>query len=213
MYNLLLMKIFVMFFLCCSAEKVEKTEQIQDLNNLKSDNAKQRTYNIDLENSSVKWTGKKITKSHSGSIDINSGTILMQGKKVISAEIKIDMNSIQNTSINNQNSRYNLTSHLKNEDFFNVDSFPISIIKINNATELNDSTYIFNSDLTIKGITNPVEFTGNIFSLDGKYLANIDLTFDRTLWNIRYGSGKFFDNLGDRIILDEIHISASLLTN
>ena len=32
------------------------------------------------------------------------------------------------------------------------------------------------------------------------------LTFDRSKYDIRYGSGSFFENLGDRLILDEIEL-------
>jgi len=31
--------------------------------------------------------------------------------------------------------------------------------------------------------------------------------------NVRYGSGKFFDNLGDKTIYDEFKVKVSLLVN
>ena len=36
------------------------------------------------------------------------------------------------------------------------------------------------------------------------------LTFDRSKHNVRFGSGSFFDNLGDKLILDEIVLEATL---
>jgi len=63
--------------------------------------------------------------------------------------------------------------------------------------------------LTIKGITHPVEFeakqTGNKFSAV--------ISVDRTLYNVRYGSGKFFSNLGDNMISDEFTLEVELQTS
>jgi hypothetical protein len=39
------------------------------------------------------------------------------------------------------------------------------------------------------------------------------LTFDRSKYNVRYGSGSFFENLGDKLILDSIKLETSLKFN
>ena len=36
------------------------------------------------------------------------------------------------------------------------------------------------------------------------------LVFDRSKYNVRYGSGSFFENLGDRLILDDIELEVKL---
>jgi hypothetical protein len=41
-------------------------------------------------------------------------------------------------------------------------------------------------------------------------MATADLEIDRTVWNVRYGSGKFFKNLGDKVIADKIKLSVKL---
>ena len=96
--------------------------------------------------------------------------------------------------------------------FFNVDSFPTSSIVIKKATKIDSLNYKYFGDLTIKGISNPVDFIGRIKKKEDKYLVIINLAFDRTLWEIQYGSGKFFENLGDRMILDDIDLEISLIT-
>jgi hypothetical protein len=40
--------------------------------------------------------------------------------------------------------------------------------------------------------------------------ANAKFDIDRTLWNIRYGSGKFFKGLGDKMINDNITLNINL---
>ena len=37
------------------------------------------------------------------------------------------------------------------------------------------------------------------------------LVFDRSKYDVRYGSGSFFENLGDKLILDDIELEATLV--
>ena len=61
-------------------------------------------------------------------------------------------------------------------------------------------------NITIKGKSEPVKFTAQV---NGDKV-NTKLTFDRTKFDVRYGSGKFFDNLGDRAIYDNFAIKFKL---
>ena len=36
------------------------------------------------------------------------------------------------------------------------------------------------------------------------------LVFDRSKYDVRYGSGSFFENLGNRLILDDIELEVTL---
>jgi hypothetical protein len=40
--------------------------------------------------------------------------------------------------------------------------------------------------------------------------ATTNLSIDRTKYNVRYGSGSFFDNLGDKTIYDEFNLAINL---
>tara|TARA_B100001029_G_scaffold10984_1_gene7486 strand:+ start:455 stop:1099 length:645 start_codon:yes stop_codon:yes gene_type:complete len=205
--------ILILLNFSCRSKNQAESSKISESKSVKSDSEfLEKKLKLDLENSYIKWIGKKITSSHDGIVNIKRGEILMEGSRVSSAEIVVDMNTIKNTDIQNEKSSNSLTSHLKNSDFFNVDSFPTALIIINNSEQISDTKYKFYGDLTIKGITNSVEFDGDIKKVDDKYSANIILIFDRTLWEIHYGSGKYFANLGDRMILDDIYLEISLLT-
>ena len=63
-----------------------------------------------------------------------------------------------------------------------------------------------NGDLTIKGISHPVTFT---MELNGKK-AKSNLTFDRTKYDVKFRSGNFFQNLGDKLIYDDIKLEVNL---
>ena len=76
----------------------------------------------------------------------------------------------------------------------------------------NEGAYKVLANLTIKGITRPVSFAANIKFDNLKFSAEANIKIDRTKWNIRYGSGTFFENLGDRMIKDEIEFNVYLLS-
>jgi polyisoprenoid-binding protein YceI len=66
--------------------------------------------------------------------------------------------------------------------------------------------YQVTGDLTIKGITQPVSFPMTI----AENTAKASLKIDRTLYDIRYGSNNFFENLGDKAINNEFDLEVTL---
>jgi polyisoprenoid-binding protein YceI len=62
------------------------------------------------------------------------------------------------------------------------------------------------ADITIKDITKAIAFT---VTINGN-TATSDIKIDRTEFNIRYGSGSFFDGLGDNMIYDEFNLVVNL---
>jgi hypothetical protein len=102
----------------------------------------------------------------------------------------------------NHRSDNNLIKHLKNADFFDVKKFPFSTIAISRVESINVEDKEITGNLTIKGITHPVSLPAKVEVKDGIVKANGKLVIDRTLWDVRYKSGKFFDNLKDQAIAD-----------
>ena len=127
-------------------------------------------------------------------------------------EIAIDMNSISCSDIKSEKKNKYLVDHLKDEDFFHTAKFPLATIKIIRAETAGENSYKILADLTIKGITHPIAFQAHV-RINGKDLsARANIRIDRTKWDIRYGSGTFFEDLGDKMILDEIKFNISLLS-
>ena len=70
---------------------------------------------------------------------------------------------------------------------------------------------LYKGDLTIKNITHPITFSGSVKKNDIGYRSTINLSFDRTLYEIKFRSGKYFQDLGDKLILDNIDIEAEIV--
>ena len=100
-----------------------------------------------------------------------------------------------------------LENHLRDDDFFGVSTHKQATLEFSSKSELKDGQYLVSGQLTIKGITNPIDFT--IKPKNDHYIAN--LTFDRTKYDVTYRSGNFFENLGDRLILDEVELVVDLV--
>jgi polyisoprenoid-binding protein YceI len=127
------------------------------------------------------------------------------------------MTSIKTTDIESPEWSKKLDDHLMNEDFFYTDSFPKATLKIK-ACEVIDlylinPTSIITADLTIRGITNEIIFPVSIIKSDNDYRATGSIDIDRTLYNIRYKSKKFFKELSDKFIYDVFTINFSIKTN
>jgi len=65
-------------------------------------------------------------------------------------------------------------------------------------------------DLTIKGITHPIEFPASVSIADGKIKASAEITIDRAKYNVRHRSGSFFEGLGDKLIYDDFMLNVTL---
>ncbi|NOQ25898.1 MAG: YceI family protein [Bacteroidales bacterium] len=163
-------------------------------------------FSVNTSKSELKWTGKKVTGEHWGFIKLKDGSITLKNDKTLAGVFHIDMNSIDNKDLEDPEYNGKLVGHLKSDDFFGVAKFSIATLKITKSTPLKNNTTDVTGDLTIKGITHPVTFKA--MKSETGYTASIKI--DRTKYDIRYGSGKFFDSLGDNMIYDEFVLDINL---
>ena len=93
-----------------------------------------------------------------GRFDKASGKITFDAAaKKGNADITVDT-----TSIDSGNAK--LDTHLKSEDFFNVEKFPTMTFKGTNFAFEGDSLKSVGGDLTLLGVTKPVVLTANTFT-------------------------------------------------
>jgi len=164
---------------------------------------------IDTAASIVDWKGAKVTGAHNGKIKIKEGALEWKGKDLSGGNIVIDMNSMTCDDLTDKDYNAKLIGHFKNDDFFSTEKFPTSTFKITSVkpSTVEGSTHEVTGDLTIKGQTHPLTFPAKIDTKEGVTTAQATLKVDRTKYGIKYGSGKFFQNLGDKMIDDTFDIS------
>lgn len=131
-------------------------------------------YKVDTMNSRVEWKGYKVLKSdqttHFGIIRFESGDITVKDGKLQSGKFVADINTLENIDLkDNQEMKTKLEGHLKSADFFEVEKFPTASYEITKVTETTSGDYntILDGNLTIKGITKPVQFKANVTVQNG----------------------------------------------
>jgi len=165
-------------------------------------------YNIETAQSQITWTGREVsTSSHYGTLDFVSGNFEISNGSIVNGEFIVDMTSINNQDMEGD-SKARLEGHLKSDDFFSVESYPTAAISINSSELISDGKWNVSADLSIKGFTHPVNF--EMISSEDGWSAN--LVFDRSKYDVRFRSGSFFENLGDKLIYDDIELSINLTT-
>lgn len=169
------------------------------------------TFVLDSERSVIGWVGKKVLYSHNGEVKLKKGKIQFDGGMISAADIVLDMTSMKNKDLDDEEERAKLMRHLKSPDFFDVEKHPEASFVLK-SSEIEAGKGKAQGDLTLKGITRNTKVQNLIIARSGD--KNVVVTgimmIDRTDFDVRYGSGKFFDNLGDNLIKDEIIINFKL---
>ena len=78
------------------------------------------------------------------------------------------------------------------------------------ATPDGDATHSVTGNFTIRGITQSVTFPANVTEKDGTLSIQGEVVLDRSQFDVKYGSGSFFDNLGDNLIHDNFTVGFNL---
>lgn len=156
--------------------------------------------------STVTWKGYKVTGSHHGTIALKSGSLIFDGDKLTGGEFVVDMPTLVSNDLQGEY-KGKLEGHLKSDDFFGVEAHPTSKLVFTSVKATGKNSYEVTGDLTIKGKTNPVTFDISIYGNK----ATATMKVDRSLYDVKYGSGSFFDNLGDKTIYDEFDLVVDLV--
>ena len=158
----------------------------------------------------LRWYGEELTgKTHFGNLSFEKAQINLQDGVITSGNFLVNMTSLTVEDLSG-GGKAKLTRHLKSDDFFSVEKHPEAILTITQKAKVENGVQSLVGELTIKGIHHPVEFT---MTLGDNNSAKAQLTFDRSKYEVRFRSGSFFENLGDKLILDDIKLEAQLQWN
>lgn len=177
------------------------------------------TKEFDTSASSTKWTGSKtLIKDYydTGTISIKSGNAVFANGILTGGTIVFDMSSIATTSTGkgaDADTTSKMAGHLKSDAFFDVATYPEAKFVMTSAAKESGNTYLVTGDLTIKGKTAPTSFPVEVNeTADGKIMISGMATVDRTVYDVRFGSTKFFQDLGDNVINDEFTLEFKIVT-
>ncbi|MFD2563076.1 YceI family protein [Aquimarina rubra] len=165
-----------------------------------------QNYILNTKKSTMFWTGKAAFNSYSlkGTIAPKKGTLSINDTAISDLNIIINMKSIDHE--NND-----LKSHLKNEDFFEVKTYPEATFSINNETLVKNSTTILIGKLTIKGKTNTENIPVKIEQIKSGIVLKFKHAIDRTKYGINHNSPSIFKRMKENAIADEFILEGTLV--
>jgi polyisoprenoid-binding protein YceI len=161
----------------------------------------------------LNWEGSKLAGTHNGTINVQAGKFSVAGGALTGGSFTIDMNSINCLDLaEDAETKAKLEGHLKADDFFGVATYPTASFAITGVKASADAgaTHEITGSLTIKDKTESITFPATVTQEGDAITTVASFVINRAKFDVRYGSASFFDNLGDKVISDEIKISFSL---
>lgn len=163
-------------------------------------------FKVNTNKTEIKWTGKKVTGGHHGFIKLKEGVLKLKDGNITGGNFIIDMNTITCEDLEDPATNKKLVNHLKSDDFFGVEKYPTAMLEIINATPFEKYSSEVEAKITIKGKTETIKFDVNM--VRDMYIATI--VIDRSKFDVKFRSGSFFDNLGDKLIYDDFTLNVKL---
>ena len=169
-------------------------------------------HQINSQESKVEWIGKKVTGQHVGTVGIKHGELVIKNGQLEGGQFVIDMTSITSTDLEGEYLQ-KLNGHLKSADFFGVETFPEAKFIITEVSaKSSNGKFSVTGNMTIKETTQSISFDAQLVNTGDKIMAVADIVIDRSVFDVRYGSGSFFDNLGDKTIYDDFTLTVNIVT-
>lgn len=173
---------------------------------------------IDCTESRLEWAGRNLFKKHFGTISISGGEITVKDGGVANGSITLDMRTLKNCDLQDQEENSLLIRHLKSDDFFHVEHFPTANFQLLECGVMVGATpgspnYFIKGKLSLKDVTKEISIPAIIVpGENGSIRAQACFDIDRTEWNVCYGSGKLFEKLGMHLVNDTISLEFFITT-
>jgi polyisoprenoid-binding protein YceI len=193
--------------------KVDSTEAVEET----AGTIPAAQYNVDPAASIINWEGAKIAYSHTGTMPISEGKMMVADGKIVGGMFTINVAGMKNTDIEDPEKAAKLEGHLKSADFFDTEKFPIAtfnITSVSPAAEGADHTHNVSGNLTIKDKSRNIMIPATV-EMEGDMVKATTPAFviDRYQWGVEYGSGNLVDIAKDDIINDEVGLTLTLVAN
>ena len=213
---IIIILIIVAYILLVKTTKTDTTvEQAPDQNIIKTRINGSGLYTFDPSLSSIEWQGRKTFIENwvdSGVVNLKSGNITLDNNTISNTNIIVDMSSIKANKTGANSGEDKLSTHLKSADFFNIEEFPISQFALTGIVKNEElDSYTIKGDLTIKNITKSIEFPSVIYMSDNSIYLQADIPIDRSLFDVRFGSPSFFNDIGNQAIDNIFNLKIKLV--
>jgi polyisoprenoid-binding protein YceI len=211
-----------LFVVSCKNTTTEATTQEElPIETVATQGAADQVFKVVPASSKVHWEGYKpaMGVTHTGTVNVSEGTLNVKNGMLSGGSFVIDFTSLVDTDLEGER-KAKLENHLKGtvagkeDDFFNINKYPTGMFEITKVSAIEgdaEANTLIYGNLTIKDITKNVGFKANVDVDNNNIKATTPLfKLDRTEWDIKVLSKKFFPNLTDEFVDDEFGIRIEL---
>jgi len=153
------------------------------------------------DDSTIAWTGSKVTGQHEGGFHVFEGQVNLVNQDPTASSVSV---TIDTTSLWSDSDK--LTGHLKSPDFFDVETYP-SATFTSTSIEAAESGYLVTGNLDLHGIEKSIRFPAEIEIDEGVVTVTASFAIKRFDFAIEYPGMK------DDLIRDEVALTLDLRTN
>ncbi|NQV89169.1 MAG: YceI family protein [Parcubacteria group bacterium] len=191
---------------CAPEQVIEMNTEVQEVVEESGTLMTDGTYELVAEESVITWEASKklVDVTHNGTVNVSTGRVVVEGGQITGGTVTVDMATIIDLDQVGE-MKAKLEGHLMSEDFFDVVNYPAATFTISGV----DGDMV-TGVMTIKGIDGEVTFEAEIEEEEMGVSLEGTLELDRSVWDVRYGSESFFDNLGDAVINDIFYLGFDL---
>lgn len=169
----------------------------------------------DIDRSVVRWRGTEFRGrgKHEGIVRLASGRLNVQDSVVTGGTFVIDMNTITIADIPQHEvvPRRRLRTHLRDEDFFAVDRFPVAAFVITGVRpQPGPGRYSVSGNLTVRDSTHNISFEASApLVSEDRVWASARVSIDRHRWGVSFIGSRLTKDLVDPLIQLELSLVAT----
>lgn len=180
--------------------KVEEAQPAAETTASSPEDSQEALTYVASSDSTIGFVGSKVTGSHAGGFKTFTASVQVAGGELVAGgtQVQIDMESTWSDSDR-------LTGHLKNEDFFDVPSFP-SASFVSTGFAKDDQGHQVTGQLTLHGVTKTITFPATIEVFDASVTVDAEFFIKRFDFGIQY-PGRADDLIRDEVVI-KLHIVA-----
>ncbi len=166
---------------------------------------------IDKSKSEIGWSGKSITDTHTGKIQLSKAELRFENDVLIGGMFEADMKSITVTDITEPEENQKLVSHISDADFFEVEKYPTATYTITSVKSLGNDAYELTGNMKIKDKEHPLSFKTQITKTENGKTASATVSIDRTKYGIEYGAQGKPGSEKDWFILNDFMLNINIV--
>lgn len=167
---------------------------------------------VDIGKSEIGWSAKSVSDTHFGKVRLNKAVLEIQDGKLVGGSFEADMTSITVDDISDAEHNADFIRHISDGDFFETNRYPTASFRITESSQVSSGLYVVKGEMTIKGVTKPIEFQVQLKAAGEALVASGIVTVNKQNFGIEYGGQGKPGSEKDWFIYDDFTLNVNVVS-